>query len=141
MSKGYRMPVGFALAYYLSGAVLLDLNAAKLHTMTARGQNMLIGDVSSISEAVKREVRARRYLYWTLLGRFLLLHVWSLAIASSLLWVFESTKESTILFMAYVGAYTGKLPRAKFDNGVADIKQVSFGTRYSINFFSDKNHY
>jgi hypothetical protein len=103
------MPVGFALAYYLIGAVLLDFNATKLHTMTARGQNMLIGSVSSISEAVNREVRARKYLYWTMLFRYLLLHVWSLALASSLLWVFDSTKESTILFLSYVGAYTGIL--------------------------------
>lgn len=107
MNTRYRMPVGFALAYYLIGAVLLDVNAAKLHSMTARGQNMLIGDVSSIPEAVKREVHARRYLYWTMLGRYLLFHCWSLAVASSLLWVFDSTKESTILFMAYIGAYTG----------------------------------
>jgi hypothetical protein len=70
---------------------------------------MLIGDPSSIPEAVKREVRARRYLYWTMLGRYLLLHVWSLAVSSSLLWVFDSTEESTILFLAYVGAYTGLL--------------------------------
>jgi hypothetical protein len=109
MNTRYRMPVGFALAYYLIGAVLLDLNAGKLHTMTARDQNMLIGDPSSIPEAVKREVRARRYLYWTMLGRYLLLHVWSLAVSSSLLWVFDSTEESTILFLAYVGAYTGLL--------------------------------
>jgi len=109
LNPEFRMPVGFALAYYLIGAVLLDFNAAKLHTMTARGQNMLIGDVSSISEAVKREVTARKILYWTMLGRYLLFHVWSLAISSSLLWVFNSSKESTILFMAYVGAYTGKL--------------------------------
>jgi len=106
----YRMPVGFALAYYLIGAVLLDFNAAKLHKMTAHGQNMLIGDVSSISEAVKREVTARRTLYWTMLGRYLLFHVWSLAISSSLLWVFNSSRDSTILFIAYVGAYTGKEP-------------------------------
>ncbi|KUJ20420.1 glycosyltransferase family 4 protein [Mollisia scopiformis] len=105
----YRMPVGFALAYYLIGAVLLDFNAAKLHTMTAKGQNMLIGDVVSISEAVKREVRARRYLYWTMLGRYLLFHVWSMAVASTLLWVFDSTRDSTLLFLAYVAAYTGLL--------------------------------
>lgn len=101
------MPVGYALAYYLIGAVLLDINAAKLHTMTAKGQNMLIGDVLSIPEAVKREVKARRYLYWTMLGRYLLMHVWSLAIASVLLWTFDSTLESTILFVSYIAAYTG----------------------------------
>ncbi|QSZ30095.1 hypothetical protein DSL72_004615 [Monilinia vaccinii-corymbosi] len=105
----YRMPVGFALAYYLIGAVLLDMNAAKLHTMTAESQNMLIGDVSSIPEAVNAGVKARRYLYWKMLGRYTMFHVWSLAIASTLLWVFDSTKPSTLLFVAYVGAYTGLL--------------------------------
>lgn len=112
LNKRYRMPVGYALAYYLIGAVLLDFNAAKLHSMAVKGQNMLIGDVLSIPEAVKREVRARRYLYWTMLGRYLLFHVWSMAVASTLLWVFDSTKESTLLFLAYVVAYTGKpVPR------------------------------
>ncbi|CAG8982809.1 hypothetical protein HYALB_00001090 [Hymenoscyphus albidus] len=76
MNTKYRMPVGFSLAYYLIGAVLLDFNAAKLHTMSAKGQNMLIGEVKSIPQAVKREVRARRSLYWTMLGRYLFFHVW-----------------------------------------------------------------
>lgn len=102
------MPVGFALAYYLIGAVLLDVNATKLHTMTAKSQNMLIGDVSSIPEAVKAGVKARKHLFWSMLGRYTLFHVWSLAVSSSLLWVFDSTKSSTLLFVAYVGAYTGK---------------------------------
>ncbi|KAM3074372.1 hypothetical protein ACMFMG_002820 [Clarireedia jacksonii] len=105
----YRMPVGFALAYYLIGAVLLDLNATKLHTMTAKSQNMLIGDVSSIPEAVKAGVKARKHLFWSMLGRYTLFHVWSLAVSSSLLWVFDSTESSTLLFVAYVGAYTGLL--------------------------------
>ena len=73
---------------------------------------MPIGDVLSIPEAVRREVRARRYLYWTMLGRYLLFHVWSMTFGSTLLWVFDSTgddsKESVLLFLAYVGAYTGK---------------------------------
>ncbi|RDL42046.1 UDP-Glycosyltransferase phosphorylase [Venustampulla echinocandica] len=105
----YRMPVGFALAYYLIGAVLLDFNANKLHKMTAKGQNMLIGNLSSIPEAVRREVRARRNLYWTMLGRYLLFHVWSLAVASTLLWVFDGSRDSTTLFIGYVVAYTGLL--------------------------------
>ncbi|KAH7383582.1 glycosyltransferase family 4 protein [Cadophora sp. MPI-SDFR-AT-0126] len=109
IDKHHRLPVGYALAYYLIGAVLLDLNAAKLHRMTAKGQNMQIGDVSTIPEAVKREVQARRYIYWTMLGRYLLFHVWSLAVASTLLWAFDGTRESTLLFLAYVVAYTGLL--------------------------------
>jgi hypothetical protein len=136
-----RMPVGFALAYYLIGAVLLDFNAAKLHTMTARGQNMLIGDVSSIPEAVKREVRARRYLYWTMLGRYLFLHVWGLAVASSLLWVFDSTvdienpldspEESAFLFLAYIFSYTGSSIQIPMKD-TANIPQVYFGIRYIL---------
>jgi hypothetical protein len=133
------MPVGFALAYYLIGAVLLDFNAAKLHTMSARGQNMLIGDVSSIPEAVKREVRARRYLYWTMLGRYLFFHVWGLAVASSLLWVFDSTEDlknpldspqdSAILFLAYVFSYTGSSVQIPIKDS-ANLSQVYFGIRY-----------
>jgi len=99
------------LAYYLIGSVLLDYNATKLHKMTARGQNMIIGEASNIPEAVRREVRARRHLYWMMLGRYLLIHVWSLALAASLLWIFDSTTQgssSTILFLSYVAAYTGK---------------------------------
>ncbi len=133
-NTNYRMPVGFALAYYLIGAVLLDFNAAKLHTMAARGQNMLISDVSSIQEAVKREVRARRYLYWTVLGRYLLFHVWSMAIASSLLWVFDSAEEhaedSATLFLAYVFSYTGLSNGIKIEP-TANIFQVCFGIRYN----------
>ena len=109
IDKHHRLPVGYALAYYLIGAVLLDLNAAQLHKMTAKGQNMQIGDVSTIPEAVKRELQARRYIYWTMLGRYLLFHVWSLAVASTLLWAFDGTRESTLLFLAYVIAYTGLL--------------------------------
>ncbi|RAL63519.1 hypothetical protein DID88_003939 [Monilinia fructigena] len=83
----YRMPVGFALAYYLIGAVLLDLNAAKLHTMTAQSQNMLIGDVSSIPDAVNAGVKARKKFVLEDVGTIYDVSFWSLAIASSLLWV------------------------------------------------------
>lgn len=77
--------------------------------MTARGQNMLIDDTSSIPEAIANEVRARRWIYWSMLARYLLIHTWSLAVASSLLWIFDSRdgSEPIIIFIAYIGAYTG----------------------------------
>lgn len=136
----YRMPVGFALAYYLIGAVLLDLNAAKLHTMTAQSQNMLIGDVSSIPDAVNAGVKARRNLYWRMLGRYSLFHVWSLAVSSTLLWVFNSSEASTLLFVAYVGAYTGKenTPTIRI-HLLINLSKVCFSIRYAL-FRSTLHH-
>ncbi|KAG9248806.1 glycosyltransferase family 4 protein [Calycina marina] len=107
--EGTRMSVGFALAYYLIGSVLLDVNATKLHQLVGRGQNTLIGNVSSISGAVKNEILGRRILYWTMLGRYVLFHVWSLAFSSSLMWVFASSRTSTLMFLSYIGAYSGLL--------------------------------
>ncbi|TQS36907.1 hypothetical protein Golomagni_02634 [Golovinomyces magnicellulatus] len=122
----HKIPVGFSLAYYLIGAVFLDFNATKLHVMTTQSQNMLIGDLKSLPKAVKREVKARRILYWKILGRYSLFHVWSLVISSSLLWIFQSTEESTILFMTYVGAYTGLLwyQYTKFFTGPRSLKPL-----------------
>lgn len=108
-NKKFKLPVGFALAYYLIGSVLLDFNATKIYVMITQGHNVSIKDVSSLAEAMKHEVNLRRLLYWKMLGRYTLFHIWSLAISCSLLWIFQSTKESTILFLAYVGAYTGMI--------------------------------
>ncbi|KAH9222558.1 glycosyltransferase family 4 protein [Leptodontidium sp. 2 PMI_412] len=143
IDKRHRLPVGYALAYYLIGAVLLDLNAAKLHKMTAKGQNMQIGDISTIREAVKREVRARRYLYWTMLGRYLLFHVWSLAVASTLLWAFDGTRESTLLFLAYVVAYTGLLwyQYTKVFSGPRSLKPLIVAVLISIPLGQLARHY
>ncbi|RKF62390.1 putative glycosyl group 1 family protein [Erysiphe neolycopersici] len=108
-AQKFKVPVGFALAYYLIGAVVLEFNAAKLHTKTTQCQNVLIGDLSSLPEALKCESLARRLLYWKMLGRYCLFHVWSLAVSFSLIWIYQSTEDSTIIFLAYVGAYTGLL--------------------------------
>ncbi|KHJ35338.1 putative glycosyl group 1 family protein [Erysiphe necator] len=108
-NQQFKVPSGFALAYYLIGAVFLEFNASKLHTMTTQGQNLLIGDISSLPEVLKCEVQARRLLYWTMLGRYCLFHVWSLAVSFGLIWIYQSTEDSTVIFLAYVGAYTGLL--------------------------------
>lgn len=87
--------------------MVLEFNAAKLHKKTTQGQNVLIGDLSSLPEALKGESQAKRLLYWKMLGRYCLFHVWSLAVSFSLIWIYQSTEDSTIIFLAYVGAYTG----------------------------------
>ncbi|KAI1002392.1 hypothetical protein K3495_g5809 [Podosphaera aphanis] len=136
MSTQYRMPVGFALAYYLIGAVLLDFNAAKLHGMTTNSQNIPVEDLSSIPEAVEREVQARRFVYWKMLRRYIFFHVWSLAVSCSLLWVFNSTETSTILFLAYLAAYTGLLwyQYTKIFTGPRSLKPLIIAISLGIPF-------
>lgn len=105
-----RVPVGFSLAYYLIGAVFLDYNAAAIHNLAGKGHNTAIGTISELPKAVKSATQIRRRLYWKMLGRYTLFHVWSLALASCLLWIFATADEdTTILFVSYVGAYTGLL--------------------------------
>ncbi|CAL3973371.1 unnamed protein product [Diplocarpon coronariae] len=105
------MPVGFGLAYYLVGAVVLDFNANKLHELAARGDENVIPTDSDIAHALKQKSDYLRRLYWKTLGRFLLLHVWGLAVTSMLLWLFSRTGsgEGTIIYLSYVLAYTGLL--------------------------------
>ncbi|CZT05212.1 related to glycosyl transferase [Rhynchosporium agropyri] len=105
------MPVGFGLAYYLVGAVLLDFNANKLHELAAKSTEEVIPTDGDLAQALKQKSDNRRSVYWKTLGRFLLLHVWGLAVTSALLWLFASTEssEGTIIFLSYVLAYTGLL--------------------------------
>jgi hypothetical protein len=106
----YRMPIGLSLAYYLIGAVLLDINAQKLHKLGGQQQDLPIDSAKELPAATEKVISFRRRVYWKMLGRYMLFHVWSLAIASCLLWVFDSSSNSTvILFISYVGAYTGLL--------------------------------
>jgi hypothetical protein len=108
-ASNLRMPVGFGLAYYLIGAVLLDFNAHKLHELASRGREEVVLSDDDISGAVKAKSHARNTLYWRTLWRYLLWHVWGLAVTTTLLWLFSSTREATIIFLCYVGAYTGLL--------------------------------
>jgi hypothetical protein len=103
-----KFAVGFSLAYYLIGAVLLDINAQKLHKLVGEGQNLPIASLDELHESVEKGTRGRRQLYLRMLLRYLFLHAWSLTMASSLLWLLGSSKDSVILFICYVSAYTGK---------------------------------
>ena len=105
-------PVGFGLAYYLIGAVLLDFNAHKLHQLEAKNEEEILSSDESIAHAVKAKAQKRRLLYWRTLWRYLMFHVWGLALTSTLLWLFTSEvtkKDGTLVFVSYVAAYTGLL--------------------------------
>ncbi|KAJ5124428.1 uncharacterized protein N7515_008253 [Penicillium bovifimosum] len=102
-----RMAVGFALAYYLIGAVLIDTKAQELHEALGSQAPISVTTAKEIRIAQKKEVQLRRKVYWRVLGRFLLWHVWSLALATALIWTFQSSVEGMAVFFSYVLAYTG----------------------------------
>jgi hypothetical protein len=103
-----RFPIGFGLAYYLIGAVLLDFNAHKLHERASRDVQEIIEGDDKLSYAIKKRSHRRTLLYWRTLRRYVFLHTWSLVFAATLLWLFSETHESVILFLSYVLSYTGK---------------------------------
>ncbi|KAJ6146095.1 hypothetical protein N7497_008077 [Penicillium chrysogenum] len=102
-----RMAVGFALAYYLIGAVLIDTKAQELHDALGSKPPLSVRSAKDIRLAQKQEVQLRRKVYWRVLFRFLLWHVWSLALATALIWTFQSMVEGMTIFFSYVLAYTG----------------------------------
>lgn len=104
-----RFPVGFGLAYYLIGALLLDFNAHKLHERAAQEEQEIVEGEDKLPYAVKKRLQRRSRLYWSTLRRYVFLHTWSLVAASILLWLFSKSEESVILFLIYALSYTGKL--------------------------------
>src|SRR6266487_5646130 len=92
-------PVGFGLAYYLIGAVLLDFNAHKLHQLAAKNEEDIVSSDEGIAHAIKIKAQKRRRLYWRTLCRYVMFHVWGLALTSTLLWLFTSaaTKKDAVL--------------------------------------------
>ncbi|KAF3023853.1 hypothetical protein E8E15_004983 [Penicillium rubens] len=102
-----RMAVGFALAYYLIGAVLIDTKAQELHDALGSKPPLSVRSAKDIRLVQKQEVQLRRKVYWRVLFRFLLWHVWSLALATALIWTFQSMVEGMTIFFSYVLAYTG----------------------------------
>ena len=106
-----RMPVGFGLAYYLVGAVLLDFNAHRLYEVASRSKEDVVPTDSDIHKAALVKSHNRKKVYWVTLAKYLLWHVWGLAGTTTLVWVFASEKAatSTRIFLSYVLAYTGLL--------------------------------
>ncbi|KAB8236516.1 glycosyltransferase family 4 protein [Aspergillus alliaceus] len=129
-SMKYRLATGFGLAYYLMGAVILDAVSQPLWTMANRTTSRAIASLDSLREAKLDNVRARRSLYWKSLGKFFFLHMWGAAISLALMWSFEATSDATIMFLAYVGSYSGLLwyQYNKIFTGVLAVKPLALGT-------------
>lgn len=107
LTNANRMAVGFALAYYLIGAVLIDTKAQELHEAIGGKAPSPIKASKDIRITQKRDVQFRRKVYWRTLFKFLLWHVWSCAISTALIWTFQPMREAMIVFFSYVLAYTG----------------------------------
>jgi hypothetical protein len=133
-SISLRKPVGFGLAYYLIGAVLLDFNAHKLHELAAQGKEEIVPSDDDISGAVMTKAHARKSLYWRTLWRYLALHIWGLAVTTTLLWVFSSEEQATLIFLSYVGAYTGLLwyQYTKVFSGPRALKPLLIGVSVGL---------
>lgn len=108
-SEQYRLAVGFGLCYYLIGAVSLDTVSQPLWTAANQATNQPITSLKFLREAETNDRRARRALYWKNLAKFFFMHIWGISVTSALMWVFESSRGATIMYFAYVGAYTGLL--------------------------------
>lgn len=104
-----RLSVGFGLAYYLIGAVLLDYKAQHLHTLSEQMSPKSIKNATEIKQAKANDQKFRRHLYFGTLCRFIGVHVWALALCASLIWVFNGSSTGLVMFLAYVGAYSGLL--------------------------------
>ncbi|CAI7678761.1 unnamed protein product [Penicillium pancosmium] len=107
LSDANRMATGFALAYYLIGAVLIDTKAQELHEAIGGKAPESVSESKHIRPSQKGDIHFRRKVYWRTLFKFLLWHVWSLALSTALLWTFQAPVEGVIIFFTYVLAYTG----------------------------------
>lgn len=104
-----RLSVGFGLAYYLIGAVLLDYKAQHLHQLSEQMAPVSIESIPHIRKAKSNDMKFRRHLYWNTLCHFIGVHVWALAVSVALVWIFNSSAFGLIMFLAYTGAYSGIL--------------------------------
>lgn len=108
-STAFRLAVGFGLAYYLVAAVCLDSVAQPLWTLAQKTTDQPITSLQFLREAAVNDARARRKLYWSNLVKFFLIHGWALSVTAAIMWTFEGSRDGVIMFLAYVGAYSGLL--------------------------------
>lgn len=109
MDSTLRLSVGFGLAYYLIGAVLLDYKAQHLHQLSEQMAPVSMENIPHIRKAKADDQKFRRHLYWTTLCRFIGVHIWALAFSTALIWIFNASSTGVIMFLAYIGAYSGLL--------------------------------
>jgi hypothetical protein len=116
-----RVAVGFGLAYYLVGAVLLDYKAQHLHQLSEEQTPISIQSKEFIRAAEIYDAKVKRRLYWRTLFRFLGVHVWALCMCALLVWIFDGNKMAFLTFIAYVTAYTGLLLYQVGDNSHSQL--------------------
>jgi hypothetical protein len=105
----FRLAIGFGMPYYVMAAICLDVIAQPLWLKAGQSVNLPIDSLLGLHHSVLADARARKPLYWRKLAKFLILHVWSVAVATSLMWTFEKSQHGTQMFLAYIGACTGLL--------------------------------
>ena len=108
-SSEYRLSVGFGLGYYLTGAVMLDAVSQPLWTAVTQRTTEAISSIDNLRDVLKHNQKDRQALYWKNLTKFFFLHIWGASITLALMWAFESRRTSTIMYLAYLGAYSGLL--------------------------------
>ncbi|KAF2006600.1 glycosyltransferase family 4 protein [Amniculicola lignicola CBS 123094] len=109
LNRTFQLSVGFGLAYYLIGAVLLDYKAQHLHMLSEQQSPVTIESIANIRNAEANDKKFRRHLYRNTLLRFIGVHVWALSLCAALIWIFNGSSDAMIMFLAYVGAYSGIL--------------------------------
>lgn len=109
MNTTLRLAVGFGLAYYLIGAVLLDYKAQHLHQLSEQQSPVSVENIPHIRKAKANDQKFRRHLYWNTMWRFIGVHVWALSLSAALVWIFNDDPTGTKMFLAYVGSYSGLL--------------------------------
>ncbi|KAL4971571.1 hypothetical protein BDW66DRAFT_155530 [Aspergillus desertorum] len=108
-SSEYRLSVGFGLAYYLAGAVILDAVSQPLWTVVTQRSPVPVKNLSTLRQVLNTNSGDRRRLYWSNLTKFFFLHIWGTAVTLALMWAFETSQKATIMYLAYIGAYSGLL--------------------------------
>lgn len=108
-SAEFRLSVGFGLGYYLIGAVMLDAVSQPLWIAVTKRNPEPIGSLNGLRDVLSHNQKDRERLYWTNLTKFFFLHIWGASITFALMWAFEDKRTSTIMYVAYIGAYSGLL--------------------------------
>ncbi|KAL4914633.1 hypothetical protein BDW62DRAFT_204388 [Aspergillus aurantiobrunneus] len=108
-SSEYRLSVGFGLAYYLTGAVILDAVSQPLWTSVTQRNAEAVSSLDSLRDVLSRNSSERQRLYWNNVVKFFFLHIWGTAATLALMWAFEGSQRATIMYLAYIGAYSGLL--------------------------------
>ncbi|KAI1843142.1 hypothetical protein JX266_010669 [Neoarthrinium moseri] len=105
----FRLALGFGLCYYLFGAVSLDIISQPLWEAAHEAIDIPITSLDSLKQANAEDGLARRNLYWRSLCKLFFLHLWGASLFAALMWTFQSSQDNSVMFLAYVGAYSGLL--------------------------------